>query len=376
MKFFLIACTFTAAVFIAGAAHAIDYVSFKRGTVQRLTGKVLIEAEDGGVLFQTSDGVLHTVQGDEMEKRTTDNIPFAALTTAQLAEKMLAEAGDGFKVHTTAHYVICYNTSQAYAQWCGGLYERLYRAFHTYWTAKGFELHEPSFAMPAMVFDTRAAYVQYATREFGEAAGSTIGYYSLKTNRVAMYDLTGAAQLRGRGTVAQVNRLLMLPGAERTVATIVHEATHQLAFNCGLQTRYADLPMWLNEGIAMYFETPDLRSSKGWRNIGGVNRTRLPEFRLGLRNRAGNALENLIGDNARFRDTKTAQAAYAEAWALTYFLLRHHPEEFVAYLKKLAARQPLEESSPAQRIADFKAAFGEKLGDIDTSFIRAMRRVR
>ena len=30
---------------------------------------------------------------------------------------------------------------------------------------------------------------------------------------------------------------------ERTVATIIHEATHQLAFNSGLQVRFADNPL-------------------------------------------------------------------------------------------------------------------------------------
>ena len=54
------------------------------------------------------------------------------------------------------------------------------------------------------------------------------------------------------------------PEALRTVSTIVHEATHQIAFNCGLHTRLSDCPRWFSEGIAMYFETPDLRSAKGW----------------------------------------------------------------------------------------------------------------
>ena len=63
------------------------------------------------------------------------------------------------------------------------------------------------------------------------------------------------------------------------VATIIHEATHQLAFNRGLQARFADVPLWVSEGIALYFETPDLRNSRGWQTVGAVNRVRLDRFR-------------------------------------------------------------------------------------------------
>ena len=41
-----------------------------------------------------------------------------------------------------------------------------------------------------------------------------------------------------------------VPDWERNVATIIHEATHQLAYNSGMQRRYADNPMWVSEGLA------------------------------------------------------------------------------------------------------------------------------
>ena len=76
-----------------------------------------------------------------------------------------------------------------------------------------------------------------------------------------------------------IARTLSQPEAAKTVATIVHEATHQIAFICGLHRRYADIPLWVSEGVAVYFETPDLGSSKGWSTIGAVNRARLLTFR-------------------------------------------------------------------------------------------------
>ncbi len=87
-----------------------------------------------------------------------------------------------------------------------------------------------------------------------------IGYYNLQTNRVTMYDLTGVDDLRQNrrrtSSASHVNQILSQPEAERTVATIVHEATHQLAYNSGLQTRFADNPFWVSEGLRFILRRP------------------------------------------------------------------------------------------------------------------------
>ena len=119
------------------------------------------------------------------------------------------------------------------------------------------------------------------------------------------------------------NKFLSRPAAVPNVATIVHEATHQLAYNSGLQTRYADNPLWLSEGLAMFFETPDFRSDKGWRKVGSVHPVRLRHFRKALDSRPPDRLERLLRGDAAFRDPETAGTAYAEAWSLSYYLLRN-----------------------------------------------------
>ena len=43
----------------------------------------------------------------------------------EIAQRLLAELPAGFGVYTTTHYLILYDTSPAYAQWCGSLFERL-----------------------------------------------------------------------------------------------------------------------------------------------------------------------------------------------------------------------------------------------------------
>src|SRR4029078_11637531 len=113
--------------------------------------------------------------------------------------------------------------------------------------------------------------------------------------------------MQGARTAApRINGILSQPGAERTVATIIHEATHQLAYNSGLEARFADNPFWVSEGIALYFETPDLQSSKGWKKIGGVNRVNLFNFRKLLRDRPETSLTTLLSDEKRYSERSTA----------------------------------------------------------------------
>ena len=365
----------------SGSARAIDHVVLQRnGRRIAVEGELLVTAQDGGLLVMARDGVLWAVQPEELVEQTADAVPFEPLSAEALSKRLLAELPDGFDVHATAHYLICYNTSRAYAQWCGSLFERLYMGFTNYWSRRGFDLVQPRFPLVAIVFSDRQSYVDFSRAEVGEAVKSIIGYFSLTTNRMVMYDLTGQESLvmgSGRGgSSARINRFLARPDAARIVATVVHEATHQIAFNCGLHTRYSDCPMWFSEGIAIYFETPDLRSSKGWRTIGGLNRPRLGQFHDYLRRRAPDSLETLLGDDQRFRDTSQAADAYAESWALTYFLLQRHREQYVEYLKLLSQKKPLFYDEAETRLAEFKQAFGEDLRKLDAEMVRAMSRLR
>lgn len=155
--------------------------------------------------------------------------------------------------------------------------------------------------------------------------------------------------------------MLSRPEVEQLVATIIHEATHQIAFNSGLQTRFADIPLWVSEGLAVYFETPDLQSSKGWRTIGAVNANRLARFREYLPKRPAGSLESLVMDDKRIRDTRTALDAYAEAWALNYYLIHNHPRKYLAYLEMLSSKKPLVWDKPEARLQQFRESFGDDL---------------
>jgi hypothetical protein len=358
---------------------AMDRITFRRdGKEQQVTGRLLVTAQDGGLLLLERDGMLWAVSPEEKEKLTSDDSPFKPLTREELTKKILAELPAHFDVINTAHYLIFYDTSKPYASWCGSLFEGLYKAFTNYWKRKGFTLTEPEFPLIAIVFADRAEYIKFSKPELGDAGGSIVGYFSLMSNRMTMFDLSGLETnggARGRGTMAQINQILSQPQAQQTVATIIHEATHQIAFNCGLHTRLSDCPSWFSEGIALFFETPDLRSSKGWSTIGGINYPRLDRFQNNLQTRPADSLETLITTDKRFHDPKQGLDAYAEAWSLTYFLIHQKPKEYIAYLKLLSQKKPLLTDKPEKRKEEFEKIFGN-LKKLDEEFLRYMGRLK
>jgi len=361
-------------------AFALDHVDLRReGQPLTISGRVLVTAEDGGLLLLAADGRLWSVLPQELVAERKDDTAFAPLAREPLAQALLKELPAGFESYQTTHYLICYNTSREYAKWCGSLFEQLYRGFTGFWSRKGLKLSEPEFPLVAIVFRDRDSYVAHARGEVGKTADSIIGYYSLQSNRMTMYDLTGVEALAAggqrRGNAAQINALLAQPQAEPLVATIIHEATHQIAFNSGLQTRFADIPLWVSEGIAVYFETPDLTNAKGWKEIGAVNRPRLDRFREYLTRRPADSLSTLISDDTRLRDGAAALDAYAEAWALNYYLIRNHSKEYIAYLKMLREKRQLLWDDPSERKKEFQAAFGNDLSRLDADFLRQMQRV-
>jgi len=324
--------------------------------------------------------VLWTINNADVIASTTTDEAFEPLEVDEFSAKLLDELPAGFDVHKTTHYLICHDTTKTYAHWCGSLFERLHMAFTNYWSRRGFDLHEPQFPLVAIVFADVNSYREFARVELGDSVKNVIGYYSLRTNRMTMYDLSGKPGARRTGdrrnTQKQINAILSRPGAAWTVATIIHEATHQIAFNTGLHARYADIPLWVSEGIAVYFETPDLSGSRGWRSVDAVNPVRLRDFRKYLANRPPQSLRSLIQDDKRFRNPRTASEAYAEAWALNYYLLRHHRDEYLAYLQRLAEKEPLEPSNPQQRLSEFREFLGDDLESLDAKFIRYIRRLR
>lgn len=363
----------------AAAARETLLVRFKTDDVERESiGEVVQKYRDGSLLFLTPDGQLWTLLEDQILSREPSEAVMQPLTSEEIYSQFREQLAPGFQVYKTKHFVIVYNTTGAYANWVGELFERLYRGFYNYWERHHrMQLEEPRFPLVAVVFRDKDSYVQFAEKEVGDSARAMIGYYNMKSNRMVMYDLTGSnGQAGGPATnIRMINQRLSQPQWERTVATIVHEAVHQIAYNSGLQVRLADNPRWLSEGLAMYFESPDFGSRTGW-SMGKINYHNLRKFIQFLPRRPADSITTLISSDARLMQSRLAADAYPESWALTYFLMKTKKQEYSAYLRELAEMPPLGETTEKERVALFQSHFGEDLQQLDLDFLRYMSKLR
>ncbi|MDO4573849.1 MAG: DUF1570 domain-containing protein [Planctomycetia bacterium] len=363
------------------AAEAVDTVVWQKNddSPQRVSiGRTLVLAQDRGLLFQERSGEIFAIEPQRIRKATRNEKPFVPMTSQEIGKAYLQELPEGFEVLYTPHYTIFHDTTRDYARWCGILMEKLYTTFANFWKKRGYELPEPEFPLVIVLFSTHRDYRAFAKKDVGEVGNAIIGYYSYQSNRVVCYDLSGqekyAEERSSTTTFGAVTReILSRPDAAKQVATIIHEATHQLVYNRGLAVRYGDVPLWYNEGIALYFESPNLKSEKGWQAIGKKNPLRYPAFQEYLARRPENSLRQLLSSDDTFRDVDTAGDAYAESWALTWFLLRARQKAYIAYARHLAEKKALLNDTPEERIQEFERFFGS-LEKLDRDFVRYMKK--
>ena len=339
----------------------VETIKFRQGDQERTaSGKILVEAQDGGVMLQADDGQIWTLQPQDIIERKADERAFQPIDSDEMQRRLEGELAEGelaqgFHVYRTQHYVIFYNSTERYAKQVGALFEQLYRSFFTFWKNQRWDLPEPEYPLVAVVLRDHQSFLTYASDDIGETAKSVIGYYHLGSNRMTTFNV---------------------PDWERNVATMIHEATHQLAYNCGLQRRFADNPMWVSEGLATFFESPDRRNSRVWRSIGRVNEVNLRRWYQYFPKRPAESLATLLADDMRFRNASEASSAYAEGWALTYFLIKTRKKMYVQYLRLLSEGKYLAEKTKRQRIEEFEECFDMTLEETNRAFLKYIRTVR
>lgn len=354
--------------------EAAKVVRIAYGTAQgaqSATGELVAERKGLGHLLLDADGALVVISPDQFQSLEELTEPLAITPARELGEKVLGEMPVGSKFFTTDHYVVCYNTTETYARWNASLYEKRLAGFLKFWQSKGLKLQKPRFPLVAMIFATKDDYVAYAKKDF-EGSEGTFGYYHQSKNRLASYDLTGVEG--GLPAGVKVNRdallstILSRPEAERTVSTVIHEASHQMAFNCGLQTRLGDNPLWLSEGLATFFETPA--------GIGKLNTFNYSNLIQTLPSRTPDSITNLLIDDSRLRNAETTTLAYAESWGMFHFLVNSNPKGMVKYLSLVRTLPIGFPANSKERLALFQSCFGEDLDKIERDFIKHIRKIR
>lgn len=354
-------------VFLSVSGFAMESVIVREDGMEREHyGRIIIKAKNATVI-QSRDGTIHILDAENIVRTAPDDgKEFAPFTKDEIESLLKKEFPGAFNVHRSKHYLIVHNTSDAYVTWTGNLLDSVYNSFLISWKNKGFPIKEAEFPLVAVLFSNQALFKQHAKKELGNDIPDMMkAYYALSSNRIVMYDITGTssntATTGKRITRDDIKKILEQPGAEVNITTIIHEATHQVGYNIGLQERFAPYPLWLSEGLAMMFETPTARDKNGWKIGIRPNRPRIFALFDYLNTNPDEPLENLIkSDTPLQKGTQTSVLhSYAMSWCMTYYLMEKKPRFFLEYMKAMAEKQSFEDDSPEQRIKDFEAVFGD-----------------
>ncbi|MEI7702845.1 MAG: DUF1570 domain-containing protein [Planctomycetia bacterium] len=344
----------------------------EEGSPLRVRGRLVAEGSDGALLLEDVDGKYLLISAKAVQERTSTADSFQLVSDEDFGRRLLAEVGEGFEIRETQHFLICSNSSEAYSDFCGRLLEKVFEEYIAMTGDLGLTLRIPDRRLPILIFASASEFQAHASRIHPETPfEDTPGFYTVRDNQVLLSDLTRDRSLR---TAAIRKKLAESP---LQLATIIHEAVHQLAFNTGLQNRFADNPVWFSEGLALYFEQTSVRSPLLWSKPGTTNARHHPEFvRLAADGTLPIPLTELLTSDQTFQTAQSARAAYAESWALMTFLIRQHPEKMGAYMRRMQSLRPLESVSAEQRIAIFRESFETAPDELQKELIPWIRRQR
>lgn len=347
------------------------------GQQASLDGRVLAETPQS-LLLEDRAGRIHQLTATQFTDKSELAEEFSYLDTEQLAKRLLADRGAvGFGsacvISETDHFIICSDASPLYTRFCGRLLEKVHDEFYKLFEESPVNLRPLSQKLPVLVFRVQGAFQEFAQQQHPDTDFSDVpGYYSIRDNQMLVMAASGDRPFRTNSDV--VRELKKRP---RQVETIVHESVHQLAFNSGLQVRYADHPTWLSEGLAVYFETASGRGSLIWSRPGEPNRTHLPGFRNAV---AGEQLRlpltELLSSDAAFNSADHLAHAYAEGWALVSYLIREERAAFDGLMLKQQTRKPLTGISGDDRLAEVQEVTGKTASELEAAVIRYMSRMR
>ena len=196
------------------------------------------------------------------------------------------------------YQVLCQNSRQLALE-VNGFMDRLLGQYEKYfqnWSSKP--------GARVVVFDNVDDFRKYAGGTVALTHAGLAGYCHLKTDEAGnqFYELV---------TYESQNLWRVL----------AHEGFHQfIGYEQGQQ-----IPMWLNEGMAQYFETCFIIGSEF--HVGQISRSKLLYAQALIVNKQAPPLSELIQwDRATFY--ANANVAYPMSWALVYYLVNSHEERF------------------------------------------------
>ena len=332
------------------ALHAMQTVKLERGAKQYI-GALLAEDAENYVLLQR-DGRMKVVSRSGSSHPTPLLDRFAPFTAQTMQEALKAEFGKAYEVSQTEHYLVVHPTGKA--RQCAAPFEEQYINARQYFEIRGVPTRNPDFPLVAVVLNTRGEFDRFLENYQPENAHERVlGYYSPRSNRTITYDQSSGPS-----------------GQRNTKDTLIHEATHQIAFNTGIHSRFSPMPRWFTEGLATMFEAPGVHSSLTHPNLQQrFNKKWLSYVRSKSQpGESTGVLAELISSDELFR--RNPERAYGYSWALTFYLAETQPEKYAQYVRRVSQRTSFRDYSSQARIEDVAKIFGNDLSDLEARMSR------
>jgi hypothetical protein len=281
-------------------------------------------------------------------KTTPTNDDFVPATQQELAASLAVEF-PGFKVKTTPHYVMVFNSSEEFYTGTSSILESMQPGVQQFLKRLGLEVHEPLTPLAVIMFRTRREFD--ALHRMPEEIAA---YYDAVSNHVVLYEQTDLVERAPELALRQA------------ISTIAHEGVHQILHNNGVQQRLSRWPMWISEGLPEYLaptaiDLTSIRRTLKWKGAGTVNDLRMLALDRHIKN-DGASRDDLVGRAVNARELDST--GYAISWALTHFLALKHKARFTRYLQAVSEIEPLAErgSTVVGKSGDGVEKFNELFG--------------
>ncbi len=299
------------AALVLPAAVRADTVTLKTGQV--IEGKIeKVEADK--LVIRTSEGAA---------EYSRDQVKVFAILQAGPEGKMVLEertfTPDPGKMpfqFETEHYVIRTDTGEHVCRNAGLAMEELYAAYMAMFRPE--EVSKKK--VEIVIWEDPSKFRAYAESVKVKLPAGALGCFRSGPD--------GAQILTYKRRTDEFN----------TLSTLYHEGTHQFIM---MVMGKHDVPLWVNEGLAVYFENSQWQQGK--LKTGVIPRQRLMVLQKALRSDKHVPLADLL---RRGRDTYDA-LCYSEGWSLVYFFAKAnhgaYGERFMTYFRMLKdGKDPME----------------------------------
>jgi hypothetical protein len=293
----------------------------------------------------------------------------------------------GMQIRKSAHYILIHDTADgddvSRADERLRLLEQVYESFLLKFYTEGIRISVPKRRLKVVLFRERPDFLAFSSK-LGPSMASVAGFWHMKSNLAVFFDQGESDRFKSvreaerifqaQATYAKKNRkrianvaeivrsaealtmILKIAREDADIEVVSHEATHQMAGNTGLLPRNIQIPTWVHEGLATYFEAPE---DATWSGVGAVNQDRLDRYRQLDGDDKHSNVDFIVG-NEIFSTAETLDATlhgYGQSWALTHFLVERHFDKYTAFLASLS-KMPADQPLPASTLRKaFHTAF-------------------